>query len=280
MERCGRLAGTIPRGQNKLNRKNVMKRIVIALLGVGLAAGALAADKDVVLKDAKDKLSYSLGYSYGRSLTNASIDIAPDPFAAGLRAILAGEKPLLTESEVTNIMVSFNNEMRAKYMERMKKTQTEQAEKSRQLADQNKKEGDAFLAANKQKEGVKTTEVKLANGTTAELQYKVHTTGTGPKPTTNDTVSVNYRGTLLNGTEFDSSYKRGEPANFEVTKVIRGWTEALLSMPVGSKWQLFIPSELAYGTNGTRAIPPGALLQFDMELVSAQPKPEKTPAKK
>lgn len=256
-----------------------MKQIFIAVLSVSLAAGAMAADKDAVLKDAKDKLSYCLGYTTGRNLTNAGIEVTPEAFAAGVRSIVAGEKALLSESEITNIMANFNIEMRAKYEERMKKTRAEQADKNKQMAEQNKKEADAFLAANKQKEGVKILPVKLPNGATSEIQYKVFTMGAGPKPTTNDAVAVNYRGTLLNGTEFDSSYKKGEPATFEVTRVIKGWTESLLNMPVGSKWQLFIPSELGYGANGTRNIPPGSLLQFDVELLSIQPKGEKAAKK-
>jgi FKBP-type peptidyl-prolyl cis-trans isomerase FklB len=131
--------------------------------------------------------------------------------------------------------------------------------------DANKKEGDAFLAANKTKEGV----VTLPSG----LQYKILQEGTGPKPTASDTVVCNYRGTLLNGTEFDSSYKRGQPATFAVGQVIHGWTEALQLMTVGSKWQLFIPPDLAYGPRGAgNDIGPNATLVFEVELVSIQPK--------
>ena len=134
-----------------------------------------------------------------------------------------------------------------------------------QLAETNKKEGDEFLAANKAKEGV----VTLPSG----LEYKILQEGTGPKPTAADTVTVNYRGTLLNGTEFDSSYKRGQPANFPVSQIIKGWTEALELMPVGSKWQLFIPPDLAYGLRGANpTIGPNSTLIFEVELLSIQPK--------
>jgi FKBP-type peptidyl-prolyl cis-trans isomerase FklB len=135
----------------------------------------------------------------------------------------------------------------------------------------NKKEGDAFLAANKSKEGV----VTLPSG----LQYKILKAGTGPKPTANDTVECNYRGTLINGKEFDSSYKRGQPADFPVGGVIKGWTEALQLMPVGSKWQLFVPADLAYGDRGAGAdIGPGETLIFEVELMSIQDKSkEKAP---
>jgi FKBP-type peptidyl-prolyl cis-trans isomerase len=136
-----------------------------------------------------------------------------------------------------------------------------------------KKEGEAFLAANKSKDGV----VTLPSG----LQYKILTQGTGPKPTPSDSVVCNYRGTLINGTEFDSSYKRGEPATFPVTGVIKGWTEALQLMPVGSKWQLFVPSEMAYGERSPAPqIGPNSTLIFEVELLSIQPKSADAPADK
>jgi FKBP-type peptidyl-prolyl cis-trans isomerase len=141
-----------------------------------------------------------------------------------------------------------------------------QDQKAKQAGDTNKKEGESFLAANKSKEGV----VTLPDG----LQYKILSTGTGPKPTATDSVVCNYKGTLINGKEFDSSYKRGQPATFGVSQVIKGWTEALQLMPVGSKWQLFIPSELAYSQRGAGAdIGPNATLVFEVELVSIQAKP-------
>ncbi len=163
---------------------------------------------------------------------------------------LPGGKTLLTEEEAQAVMSEMQKQMHE-----------QQQAKMAQAAEGNKKEGDAFLAANKGKEGV----VTLPSG----LQYKVLTAGTGPKPTTSDSVVCNYRGTLINGTEFDSSYKRGQPATFPVTGVIKGWTEALQLMPVGSKWQLFIPADLAYGDRGAGAdIGPGATLIFEIELLS------------
>jgi FKBP-type peptidyl-prolyl cis-trans isomerase FklB len=132
-----------------------------------------------------------------------------------------------------------------------------------QVAEKNKKDGEAFLAANAGKEGV----VKLPSG----LQYKILTPGTGPKPSATDSVVCNYRGTLIDGTEFDSSYKRGQPATFGVGRVIKGWTEALQLMPVGSKWQLFVPAQLAYGDRGAGAdIGPNATLIFEVELLSIE----------
>jgi FKBP-type peptidyl-prolyl cis-trans isomerase FklB len=169
---------------------------------------------------------------------------------------------LLTEEEARAALVAAQNDMRKKVQDKMQ-----------QAGEGNKKEGDAFLAANKTKEGI----VTLPSG----LQYKILTPGTGPKPTASDTVVCNYRGTLIDGKEFDSSYKRGQPATFAVGGVIKGWTEALQLMPAGSKWQLFIPPDLAYAERGAGAdIGPNATLIFEVELLSIQSKsPEKTPDK-
>jgi FKBP-type peptidyl-prolyl cis-trans isomerase FklB len=207
-----------------------------------------------------DKFSYALGMSLGANLRKQSISVDEDILARGLKDGLGGGKTLLTEEEARAVMTAAQAEFRK-----------QQQEKAQQLGEANKKDGAAFLAANKAATGV----VTLPSG----LQYKVIQAGTGPKPAPTDTVTVNYRGTLLNGTEFDSSYKRGQPATFLVTGVIRGWTEALQLMPVGSKWQLFIPSDLAYGERGAGAdIAPNATLIFEVELMSIKP-PEKTPEK-
>jgi len=168
---------------------------------------------------------------------------------------------LLTEDEARATLTQLQTEVRSKQQEKMKVA-----------GELNKKEGVEFLAANKSKEGV----VILPSG----LQYKILTEGTGPKPTASDTVVCNYRGTLISGAEFDSSYKRGQPASFPVNGVIKGWTEALQLMPVGSKWQLFVPAELGYGDRGAGAdIGPGATLIFEVELLSIQgkDKPEGAP---
>jgi FKBP-type peptidyl-prolyl cis-trans isomerase FklB len=157
------------------------------------------------------------------------------------------------------------DEARATLVQLQTDLQSKQEEKMKQAGDNNKKEGDAFLAANKSKPGV----VTLPSG----LQYKIVKEGTGPKPSASDTVVCNYRGTLINGTEFDSSYKRGEPASFPVSGVIKGWTEALQLMPVGSKWELYIPPDLAYGARGAGAdIGPNTTLLFEVELLSIQGK--------
>ena len=156
--------------------------------------------------------------------------------------------------------MSYSKEMSAK-----------REEERQAKAQKNRKEGEEFLAANKSKEGVKTHTVNLPNGKTAELQYKVLTEGTGSMPKSNDVVTVNYKGTLINGTEFDSSAKHGKPAQFPVTGVIKGWTEALMMMKTGSKWQLFLPAPLAYDDRGSGPlIEPGSTLIFEVELLSAE----------
>lgn len=227
-----------------------MRLVFITMLGVLLLGGSVDAAEKPVFKNQKDKVSYAIGMDIGHSLKNQSIDINPDLLTQGLRDEYTGGKALLTEEEFHETMSAFRQEIVAKQMERAK-----------ELADKNKKEGEAFLAKNSKKEGV----VTLASG----LQYKVIKEGTGQKPKPADTVTVDYRGTLIDGTEFDSSYRRGQPATFPVKGVIAGWTEALQLMKVGSKWQLFIPSGLAYGERGTgREIGPNATLVFEIDLLS------------
>jgi FKBP-type peptidyl-prolyl cis-trans isomerase FklB len=174
--------------------------------------------------------------------------------AQGLQDAISGGTTRLSEQDAQAVLQDVQNEVR-KAMQ----------EKAAQTSAANKSEGESFLAANKAKEGV----VTLPSG----LEYKILTEGTGPKPTAADTVVCNYKGTLINGTEFDSSYKRGQPATFPVNGVIKGWTEALQLMPVGSKWQLFIPPALGYGDRGAGAdIGPNATLIFEVELLSIQDK--------
>jgi FKBP-type peptidyl-prolyl cis-trans isomerase len=213
------------------------------------------------LKTPKDKFSYALGMNLGASLHKQSVDVDPNMVAQGLRAALAGGKTLLTQEEAQAALMEVQNELRKK-----------QQEKMQVAGEANKKEGEAFLASNKAKEGV----VTLPSG----LEYKILKEGNGPKPTASDSVVCNYRGTLINGTEFDSSYKRGQPATFPVNGVIKGWTEALQLMPVGSKWQLFVPSSLAYAERGAGGdIGPNATLIFEVELLSIQEKPKTDQAK-
>jgi FKBP-type peptidyl-prolyl cis-trans isomerase len=205
-------------------------------------------------KDLKDRVSYAVGMSVGNNLRRQSVDVDPNIVLQGLKDTLSGGKTLLTDDEAHAALMQLQNEMRAK-----------EEERKQQVAGTNKKEGEAYQAANKTKEGV----VTLPSG----LQYKVLTQGTGPKPTSSDKVVCNYRGTLIDGTEFDSSYKRGQPATFPVSGVIKGWTEALQLMPVGSKWQLVVPSELAYADRGAgKDIGPNATLIFEVELISIEVK--------
>jgi FKBP-type peptidyl-prolyl cis-trans isomerase FklB len=211
----------------------------------------------LTLKTQKEKASYAIGLNIGRSMHKDSVDVDPSILLRGLRDGIAGTKPLLTDDEARATMTALQLDLRKK-----------QEEKMQVQGDANRKEGEAFLADNKTKDGV----VTLPSG----LQYKILKEGTGPKPAATDTVVCNYKGTLLDNTEFDSSYKRGQPATFPVGGVIKGWTEALQLMPVGSEWQLFIPSELAYGARGGPGggIGPNATLVFEVELMSIQPKTE------
>ncbi len=214
----------------------------------------------LTLKTQKDKVSYAVGMNVGTKLgaelRQKSIEVDPAILLRGVKDALAGGKMLLTEEEARAALTQLSLEASKRQQEQMKVA-----------GEMNKKEGAEFLAANKTKEGV----VTLPSG----LQYKILNEGTGPKPAATDTVVCNYRGTLISGTEFDSSYKRGQPLSIPVNGVIKGWTEALQLMPVGSKWQLFVPSELGYGDRGAdprSGIGPGATLIFEVELLSIQGK--------
>jgi FKBP-type peptidyl-prolyl cis-trans isomerase FklB len=208
----------------------------------------------LTLKTQKDKVSYAIGMNIGKSLHKDSVDIDPAIFARGVKDALTSAKPLLSDEEMKTVLTALQGQLRQ-----------QQEVAARTAGEANRKAGEAFLAENKTKDGV----VTLPSG----LQYKIITPGTGPKPTATDTVVCNYRGTLLDGTEFDSSYKRGQPATFPVSGVIKGWTEAVQLLPVGSKWQLFIPASLAYGDRGAGPdIGPDSTLIFEVELVSIQEK--------
>jgi FKBP-type peptidyl-prolyl cis-trans isomerase FklB len=201
----------------------------------------------------KQKQSYALGMNIARGFNRQGVDVDAAAVARGLRDTLSGAKPLLTDDQAAAALKQLQDAVKTKQDAQLQK-----------MGEANMKEGQEFLAANKAKDGV----VTLPSG----LQYKIITPGTGSKPTAGDTVVCNYSGTFINGTEFDSSYKRGQPAEFPVTGVIKGWTEALQLMPVGSKWQLFIPSDLAYGPEGRGPIPPNATLIFQVELISIKGK--------
>lgn len=230
-----------------------MKKRTLALVGtltiVLIATGCFAADKNPDMKTLKEKVSYGIGLSIGKDFQRQNIDVDLDILKRGIQDGLTGAKPLLTDQQLKETMQSFQKEMKAKHQQRAKVE-----------GEKNKKEGEAFLKANAKKEGVKT----LPSG----LQYKILKKGTGSTPKPTDTVTVNYRGTLLDGTVFDSTYKRGKPATFRVNGVIPGWTEALQHMKEGAKWRLFIPSNLAYGERGAGpVIGPNAVLIFDVELL-------------
>ena len=233
-------------------RFHFMKNLVISITLATLAAPAFAQNPPA-LKDNKDKISYSIGLDIGTTFKKQKMEISSDALVAGLKDGMSGAKPALTPEEVRQVMMEFSKDMREKT-----------AAATKEAAEKNSKEGEKFLAENKAKPGVKTT----ASG----LQYKMEKEGNGTPPKETDTVVVNYRGTLIDGTEFDSSYKRGEPATFPVNRVIKGWTEALQLMKPGAKYQLVIPSDLAYGPGGTGGdIGPNAMLIFEVELMSVKP---------
>lgn len=238
-------------------------RLVAVMLCAAFAASPALAAKKVELKTQKDKVSYSLGYDMGNTFKQNDVDVDLDIMLRGMKDAMTGGKALLTEQEVRDTLTSLRQELMAK-----------QQEKRKELTEKNKKEGEAFLAENKKKEGVKT----LPSG----LQYMMLEEGKGKSPKATDKVTVHYRGTLIDGTEFDSSHKRGQPATFVLNQVIRGWTEGVQLMKEGGKMQLFIPSELAYGERGAgQMIGPNAALIFEIELISVQePEAPAAPEKK
>jgi FKBP-type peptidyl-prolyl cis-trans isomerase len=212
-------------------------------------------------KTQKEKVSYAIGMEMGKGVKVQGIEVDPVIMMQGLKDALSGGKPQMSEEELRQVMTALQQEIRQKQM------QAQQA-----AATENKTKGDAFLAENAKKDGV----VALADG----LQYKILTAGQGKKPAESDTVLCNYKGTFLDGTEFDSSAKAGKPVPFEVKNVIPGFREVLQLMPVGSKWQVFVPSNLAYGERGAGGvIGPNATLIFEVELVSIQETPPAPPAK-
>ena len=243
-----------------------MKSSIVAAVGIGLALASAVVGQDTPkpkaavpvaypseLKDLRSRASYSLGLLMGKNLKIQDLDVQPEILARGINDALAGGKVLLTEAQVEETMKAFQQQVTAN-----------RAAMAKVATTKNQKEGEAFLAANKTKPGV----VSLPSG----LQYKEVKKGTGKTPKATDSISAHYRGTLLDGTEFDSSYKRGQPATFPVNGVIKGWTEALLKMKVGDKWQLFIPADLAYGASPPpgSSIGPNAVLLFDIELINVE----------
>lgn len=221
------------------------------------AAPAAAAPQ---FKSLEEKVSYIVGLNIGRGLKNDGMEVSPDLVVRGLRDALAGTKYALTDEEITSVIQEFSKQQMAKEAQKALAANPE----LKALADKNSAEGAAFLADNGKKEGVTT----LPSG----LQYKVLTAGQGASPKVTDTVQTHYSGKLLDGTMFDSSYERGQPAAFGVDQVIPGWTEALQKMKVGDKWEVYIPGNLAYGLRGhPPKIGPNATLVFTVELIAVEP---------
>jgi len=225
-----------------------MKHLTFIFAAFTLVLPLLAQEKSPLLKDQKDKFSYSIGVNIGSNLSKQNIPVNPDAITAGIKDAIAG-KPQLTPDQIKEVMATFEKDME---------------QKQKAAGEKNASEGTKFLEENKKKDGVKTT----ASG----LQYKALKQGTGAQPKESDTVTVNYRGTLINGTEFDSSYKRGQPATFPLSGVIKGWTEGLQLMKVGSKYQLFVPPTLGYGDRAVGPdISPNSTLIFEVELLDIKP---------
>ena len=227
-----------------------MKRFILIFAAFLLTLPLFAQEKSPPLKDQKDKISYSIGLNIGSNLARQNVEINADALSAGVKDAIAG-KPQLTQDQVKEVMTTFEKDMQAK---------------QKAAGEKNAAEGTKFLEENKKKEGVKTT--------SSGMQYKVVKEGTGAQPKATDTVTVNYRGTLINGKEFDSSYKRGQPATFPLNGVIKGWTEGLQLMKTGAKYQLFVPPNLAYGERAAGPdISPNSTLIFEVELLEVKPAP-------
>ncbi len=225
--------------------------ISITLLAFLASCSNTSDGGNIVLKSNQDSVSYIIGTQMAQSLEQVTDDVDTELIIKAMRAQLAGKESLIEDATAQKVMRDFSNKLREK----------QQAERQ-QAAEKNLADGAAFLEENKTKDGVITTE--------SGLQYIVLQEGDGPKPTAEDRVKVHYVGTTLDGEEFDSSVARGEPATFGVTGVIKGWTEALQLMSVGSKYKLFIPSELAYGARGNRNIEPNSTLIFEVELLGIE----------
>jgi FKBP-type peptidyl-prolyl cis-trans isomerase FklB len=229
--------------------RNAIKRIVPVLAGLGLLSGVCLAGEKLELKSPQEKESYSLGYQFGENLKKQGMGIHLDIYTSGIRDALGGKEPRMSQEEIRATLTKLRQRLWA-----------EQQKALREKAEKNLAEGKAFLAENGKKEGVKT----LPSG----LQFKILKEGLGRSPKAGDMVSVHYRGTFIDGKEFDSSYKKGKAAELQVDRVIPGWTEALQLMKEGAKWQIFVPSELGYGKRGQGPIPPNSALIFEIELIS------------
>ncbi len=230
-----------------------MRHVFAAILGTFFIFGVCFGAEQAVLKDQKDKESYSLGYQFGKNMKSQGVELNLDVYTSAIRDAQTDAKPKLSPEEIKSTISGLQARLAAAHQKEMQETAT------KNLADSK-----AFMDANGKKDGVKT----LPSG----LQYKVLSAGSGEKAKATDEVTVQYRGSLIDGTEFDSSYKRGQPATFKVEKVIPGWKEALQMMNKGSRWQVFIPPSLAYGPQGAGPIPPNSALVFEVELMAINQK--------
>ena len=228
-----------------------MRRVLIIMLGIGLLAPPCRAADEPAPADRQTRESYSLGYEFGNNIRKQGVDVNLDALLSGVRESLAGKTPALTPAEMDDTLKQLRNRLLIIQSRRV------EAQAAKSL-----KEGQAFLEQNRTRPGV----VTLPSG----LQYQVLHEGTGPRPRLTDTVQVRYRGTFVDGTEFDNTFTRAEPVTVRANGVMRGWTEALQLMPVGSKWRLFIPSELAYGERSFGRIPANSTLIFEVELIAIQ----------
>jgi len=248
--------------------KHLTKTIFVCV--IMLTSFAYAADVPKQKTDAwsqEDSISYSIGLDMGSRFKKMGIEIRPDMFSKGFKDAITESKPALSEEEIQTAMDAFQKDRQEKQQAMM----AEQQKKMVEQAAKNKEEGEKFLSENKKKEGVVTTE--------SGLQYMVLKQGKGEKPGPTDTVTVDYKGTLIDGTEFDSSYKRGEPASFPLNRVIKGWSEGLQLMSPGAKYRFFIPSDIAYGERGAgQDIGPDATIIFEVELLKVTPAPDKATA--
>ena len=226
-----------------------MRHIIATVLVLCMLFDLAVAGEKGTFKNDQEKVSYSIGYQVGSDFKRQRVNINPEILVKGIEDGLADVEPQLSHDEMRTTLIDLKKRIAAAEQEKMQA-----------LAVKNLAAGKTYLAENAKKEGVKT----LASG----LQYKVLAEGTGASPEATDTVTVNYRGTLIDGTEFDSSYKRGQPATFRVDRVIPGWTEALQLMKEGAKWQLFIPANLAYGERSVGPIEPNSTLIFEVELIA------------
>jgi FKBP-type peptidyl-prolyl cis-trans isomerase FklB len=228
-----------------------MRLLCITALIIAFFVSQVAAET-VSLKSEKGKRSYSIGNDIGNNLKKQPFEVDADLLARGLKDALTGKKTAMTDQEMKDVLTALQKELMAKRVSQIK-----------EISDKNKKDGEAFLAENKKKPGI----ITLPDG----LQYKIIQEGTGKIPVLTDKVKVNYKGSIIDGTEFDSSYKRGEPLVYDIAKFIPGWKEALTLMKVGSKWEIYVPSELAYGEPGSgQVIGPNSVLIFEMELISIE----------